>query len=405
MSVNRITLIFSMSFLLVARLAFSQTTESSERTKLEKEKKENIQKIQEAQEILAETSDRRKSSLGQLHAINQQIEARETLIKSINNEITLLNNQIGEIQDIIEALETDLIDLKEEYAAMVYAGSKAGSSYDRLIFIFSAKTFNQLFMRIKYMEQYGNVREKQLSQIERVRQTLSGQKSSVEDKKGERETLLQDQLSANKELLVLKQKQNLVVQDLTKQEKDLKKELLLREEAVKKLDNLIANLIEREIKESSKGKSTNTITLEGEAKEISALFEKTKSNLSWPVNTGFISKQFGRHPHPVMRNIMEDNNGVDIQTSKDAQVQAVFEGVVKTIAAVPGMNKVVITQHGDYFTLYARLKEVYVKKGQAIKPEEPIGSVYTDVDGVSTLHFEIWRNNEKLNPQAWLSRK
>src|SRR5690606_2317097 len=121
---------------------------------------------------------------------------------------------------------------------------------------------------------------------------------------------------------------------------------------------------EKEIRESSEGKSTNAITLNSaEAKELSALFEKSKTKLTWPVASGVISRKFGRNPHPVMKYVMEQNNGIDIQTSKGAEVQAVFDGVVKTVAIVPGMNKVVITQHGDYFTLYARLKEVFVQQG------------------------------------------
>lgn len=396
--------IYFFLFTLTCGSVLGQTSE--ERGKLEAEKKENLRKIEEAQKILNETASERKTSLGQLNAINQQIKARESLIEAINAEIALLDNQIGEITNIIEALESDLLSLKEEYAAMLYAASKAGNSQDRLTFIFSAKTFNQLVMRIKYMEQYTEARQKQVAQIERVRETLSAQRSSIDTKRSERKQLLEQQVDANQALLALKKEQNSALQNLAKREKELQKELAERKEAVQRLDNLIASLIEKEIRESSKGKSSNAIVLNSEeAKELSTLFEKTKSNLAWPVTSGFISRKFGRNPHPVMKYVMEENNGVDIQTSKDAKVQAVFDGVVKTVAVVPGMNKVVITQHGDYFTLYARLKDVYVQKGQNIKADEPIGTVYTDPDQVSTLHFEIWRNNQKLNPQEWLTKK
>ena len=404
MSKNKAFFLLGACFLLALSMAFGQSSE--ERVRLEKEKKENLKKIEEAQKILNETTSQRKTSLGQLNAINQQIKAREGLIEAINTEIALLDNQIGEITNIIVALETDLVNLKEEYAAMVYAASKAGNSNDRLTFIFSAKTFNQLIMRIKYMEQYAEARQKQVAQIEKVRKTLEEQRTNIDTKRIERKTLLAQQIDANQELLVLRKEQNTAIRNLAQREKDLKDELSERKEAVQRLDNLIASLIEKEIRESSEGKSTNTIALNSaEAKELSALFEKSKTKLTWPVTSGFISRKFGRNPHPVMKYVMEENNGVDIQTSRDAKVQTVFDGVVKTVAVVPGMNKVVITQHGDYFTLYARLKEVYVQKGQNVRADEPIGTVYTDQDQVSTLHFEIWRNNQKLNPQEWLTNK
>jgi len=384
--------------------AFSQT--ANEREKLEAEKKENLQKIAETQKILSETASRKKVTLGQLNAINEQIKAREGLIRAINAEIDLLEVQISEITDIIEALESDLVNLKEEYAAMVYAASKAGKSEDRLTFIFSAKTFNQLVMRIKYMEQYAEARQKQVVQIEKVKETLDNQRISIDTKKEEQASLLEQQIDAKQELLTLRKERNTAIRSLAQREKELKGEISERKEAVQRLDNLIANLIKKEIKESSKGKSANAIELNSaEAKELSSLFEQSKAKLTWPVSSGFISRKFGRNPHPVMKYVMEENNGVDIQTSKDAKVQTVFDGIVKTVALVPGMNKVVITQHGDYFTLYARLKEVFVQNGQRVTPNEPIGTVYTDPDQVSTLHFEIWRNNEKLNPQEWLIKK
>lgn len=404
MSRSKALFVLGAYFFLALSMAFGQSSE--ERVRLEKEKKENLKKIEEAQKILNETTSQRKTSLGQLNAINQQIKAREGLIEAINNEIALLDNQIGEITNIIEALEADLENLKEEYAAMVYAASKAGNSNDRLTFIFSAETFNQLIMRIKYMEQYAEARQKQVAQIEKVRKTLEVQRTNIDTKRIERKTLLEQQIDANQELLVLRRDQNTAIKNLAQREKELKDELSERKEAVQRLDNLIANLIEKEIRESSEGKSTNTIALNSaEAKELSALFEESKTKLTWPVSSGFISRKFGRNPHPVMKYVMEQNNGIDIQTNKDAKVQAVFDGVVKTVAIVPGMNKVVITQHGDYFTLYARLKEVFVQQGQSIKSDEPIGTVYTDQDQVSTLHFEIWRNNQKLNPQEWLTNK
>lgn len=404
MSRGRAFFILGSCFLLAFSMAFGQSTE--ERTKLEKEKKENIKKIEEAQKILDETTSQRKTSLGQLNAINQQLDARKELIKSINAEIDLLDDHIAEITNIIEALEADLENLKEEYAAMVYAASKSGTSTDRLTFIFSAKTFNQLVMRIKYMEQYAEARQKQVIHIQKVRKTLDMQRDNIDTKRIERKSLLEQQVSANQELLVLKKEQNTAIRNLALREKELKVELTERKDAIQRLDNLIASLVEKEIKKSSGGKSSNTIALNStEAKELSELFEKSKNNLTWPVSSGFISRKFGSYQHPVMKHVVEENNGVDIQTNKDAKVQTVFDGIVKTVAVVPGMNKVVITQHGNYFTLYARLKEVYVQTGQNVRADESIGTVFTDQDQVSTLHFEIWRDKEKLNPQDWLNKR
>lgn len=397
--------VFFLFFSLTAGSATAQNSKSADRVRLEKEKKENLQKIKEAQRILSETSTRKESSIGQLNAINEQIGARESLIRSINMELDILKSQIDEISSVIIALEEDLVKLKREYAYMVYAASKTSNSYDRLTFIFAAETFNQMFMRIKYLQQYSEARRNQVEQIQKVAQTLLNQREVIVGKRMEQKVLLDQQVNANKELLALKAKQRAVIRELNEQETELKKEVSGRKAAISKLDNLIADLIKKEIKETSKGRSSTKIELNASAKALSESFENSRAKLRWPVNSGFISQRFGYNPHPVMKNIMVPNDGIDIQTNQNAQVTAVFPGIVKTVASVPGMNKVVILQHGDYFTLYARLKDVAVKRGQQLSASDVVGSVYTDSNGMSALQFQIWRNNEKLNPEPWLEKK
>nr|WKN38145.1 peptidoglycan DD-metalloendopeptidase family protein [Tunicatimonas sp. TK19036] len=377
------------------------------RDQLEKEKKENLQRIKEAQRILSETSTRRESSIGQLNAINQQIEARESLIQSISQELDLLEVQITELGSVITALEEDLVNLKQEYAYMVYAASKTSNSYDRLTFLFSAKTFNQLFRRVKYMQQYSQARKNQVEQIQKVRETLINQRESIESKRLERQVLLDQQVIANQDLLALKTKQRVLIRDLGKREAELKKEVDSRRNDVQRLERLIADLIKKEMEESAANETENAVALNTSKEALSTSFASKKASLQWPVSTGFISQRFGNNPHPVMKNILVPNDGVDIQTNQDAQVKAVFDGVVIAITPIPGPgnNKAVIMQHGEYFTVYSRLKDVNVRKGQAVRAEEPVGMVYTDSDGISALQFQIWHNQQKLNPEPWLQRR
>ena len=381
---------------------------NDDRKRLEREKKENLQKIKEAQRILGETSSQRESTLGQLNAINQQIEARESLIKSISQEIEILSTQIDEVSSVINALEEDLVNLKNEYAYMVYAASKNTSSYDRLMFIFSASTFNQLFARVKYMQQYSQARKNQIEQIQKVKETLVNQKEVIEGKQMEQKVLLDQQTIASQDLLALKTKQRAVVRELGERATELKREVEVRQREINKLESVIAKLIKNELKKERSIPSTNSeAVLAASAESLSTSFAENKKRLGWPVSTGFVSQKFGPNPHPVMKNIMVPNDGVDIQTNRDAEVKAVFDGVVKMIASLPGPgnNKAVIVQHGEYFTVYSRLKEVAVKQGQALRLNDAVGLVYTDGNGVSALQFQIWHNQEKLNPETWLQRK
>ena len=375
------------------------------KSQLEKEKKENLKRISEAQSILSETQTEKKATLGQLTALNQQIKVRGDLIKAINDEISLLNGEISDLSIVTDALQSDLENLKEEYAEMVYNAYKANQGNDRITFLFSSETFNQLFRRLKYLEQYADARQTQVEQIEIVRDALNEQKGELVVKKSEQDKLLKSKIKENEDLIDLQKKQRTLVQKLGQREKELMKELAERKEAIKKLDNLIAEIVRKEIEESNKGKEADVIALSVEGAKLSSMFEETKNKLPWPVETGFVSERFGRHPHPVLKNIMVENQGVDIQTQKEAQVRSVFEGKVATTAFVPGMNSVVIIQHGDYYTLYAKLKTVDVKKGQIVQANQSIGSVFTDTEGISELQFQVWKNNVKLDPEKWLTSK
>ncbi|UXP33183.1 peptidoglycan DD-metalloendopeptidase family protein [Reichenbachiella agarivorans] len=387
--------------LLVSTQSFSQKSKAQ----LEKEKQENLKKISETEKILKETASEKTSSLGQLKAINHQIDVSEDLIKGINKEISMLNGEIGDLTIVTKAMESDLAQLKEEYADMIYNAYKANHGYSQITFLFSAKTFNQLFLRLKYLEQYSNARKRQVAQIEKVRDALNGQKSSLLRKKEEQNKLLNSKIKENKNLNTLKGKQNNLIQDLSKKEKELKRELTERKKSIEQLDKVIADIIKKEIEKSNAGKAANTIALTAEGAVVSASFEENKNKLPWPVTSGFVSEKFGKHPHPVLKNIIVENQGVDIQTQKDASVNAVFTGTVATTAFVPGMNSVVIIQHGDYYTLYAKLKTVNVKKGQVVNAKQNIGTVFTNKDGISELQFQVWKNNVKLDPEKWLQIK
>lgn len=375
------------------------------REELEKEKKENLEKISQAEKILNQTTSKKKATIGQLNALNYKIEAQQSLTNSISNELNLLNQQLNEIGSIINSMESDLDKMKAEYSSMLYATQKSNQSLSKLAYIFASASFYEMFMRLKYMEYYGKVRRQQASQIEMIKNLLIGQKESIEEVRLEKSTLLQEQIFRNRELNKLKQQQSSLVAELNKREKQVKNEIEERKKAVDNLEKIIAELIKKEIEKSSKGASSTKFALTPEAKELSDSFAGNRNKLFWPVNSGFISQKFGTHPHPVYKNIQINNDGIDIQTNENEEIRAVFDGEVRNVAFIPGMNNVVMVQHGEYFTVYAKLKDVKVKKGDKITAKETLGIVYTDNDGTSEVQFQVWKNNQKLNPEQWLFKK
>lgn len=392
-----IGLFFFLTALMLSTDAYSQDKSKSQ---LEKEKKENLQKIQEAQRILKQTTSEKQATLGQLTALNRQLEIRQEMIRTINKELELLKGEIEEVEVIMEALGDDLNNLKKEYAVMLYSAQKARHNNSRLAYLFSASTFRQFYMRLKYMEQYGEARRKQAEKIELVQKTLEAQQNIILVKTEEKNQLLDQQIQENASMMALRNKQNNTVAQLSKQESKLRREVAEGQKAVKRLENLIAEIVKEEM-----ARKNSAVASASEIRELSATFANNKKRLPWPVASGFVSGRFGKQPHPVLKGITIENQGVDIQTNKGESVRAVFNGKVTKVAYVPGMGSIVILQHGDYYTVYAKLKEANVKAGDSVQTNQAIGEVYTNRDGVSEVQFQVWKNNSNLNPQDWLSVK
>lgn len=366
------------------------------KAQLQKEKQQNLEKIKEVEKILDETSYKKKNTIGELSALNQRILEQENLITSIKREINFLNEDIGENNGIIKALEEDLIKMKREYAAMLFAAQKANNSTTRLTFLFSAQSFDQLIMRLRYMEQYGETRKLQANLITKVQEELSGQVRQIEGQREEKNKLLMDGVTENKNLADLKKKQNTLVRSLEKEEKKLRRDLEDTRQAIAQLDKLIEDLIKEEIAREALEAGP------GKAVALSSSFEENKNKLPWPVASGFISQKFGLQNHPVLKGIVMQNEGVNIQTRENEKVKCVFEGEVSRVAFVPSIGSTVLIKHGEYFTVYAGLREVYVKEGQKVIVDQEIGEVISNYEGVSELRFQIRKNTKALDPQTWL---
>jgi septal ring factor EnvC (AmiA/AmiB activator) len=366
------------------------------KAQLQKEKKESLNKIKEVEKILGETTAKKKNTLGELTALNQRIREQENLINSIKAEIAFLDEEIQENNEFIQALEDDLKKLKTEYATMLFVAQKANNSATRLTFLFSADSFEQLMMRLRYMRQYSDRRKLQVEVITQVQEELSGQIKLIEARKVEKNSLLNDQISENNNLADLKKKQNDVFRSLSREEKTLKKDLEETRKALAVLDKKINEIIREEMaraEREARGGSASVV--------LSSSFEQNKSKFGWPVS-GFISQRFGRQKHPVLPNVTIQNEGVNIQTKQNEKVKSIFEGEVRAVAFIPPLGSSVIISHGDYFTVYAGLREVYVKRGQKVTTNQEIGQVLSNADGISELRFQVRKNTMALDPQQWL---
>ena len=390
---------FNYFLIILLLYSFNQYSQQS-RSSLEKERDVNLVKIQEAETILKETEKSKNITVGKLNVINKQIRNRQSLISNLRSDIKVQSGEIILIRNLIISLKRDLRILNNEYSDMIYSSYKSRSSLDKLTYIFSSKDYNQMFRRFNYIFQYSKFRKNQIIEINKVYEELEYQENNLSDINKKQKKLLDDELSENNKLQKLKRRQRKIISDLNKKQRNLRKEIAERKVALENLDKLIRDIIKRE-KEALLKNGDDDINL----LEITEGFEANIGKFEWPVKSGFISNKFGEHPHPIIKNIKVKNDGIDIQTSKSSQVYAIYDGKVSTVAFIPGMNNVVIINHGEYYTLYAKLKNLKVQKGDIISEKQVIADLVTNNDGITQLQFQIWKNNIKLNPENWIIKK
>jgi murein hydrolase activator len=382
-----------------------------------------------------------------LITLNKRISIREELIGTMSEEINLLEKKAADQRQQLAQQENDLKSLKAEYARMIYFAYKNQSAYNRLMFLFSSKDFNQAYSRLKYLQQYSSYRKKQGEMIVETEKKISGTIVQLQDQKNEKLGVVKEKEGEIGTLSSEKSEKEQMLVKLQDDEKQLKKEIKKKQEEAQKLQNAIQNIIEEEMhkareeerkaalaaaekaknakpvtakdlkdhktgsaKSNAKDKEENktasvSVYLTPEAEKLSNSFETNKSHLPWPVNEGVVVSGFGEHEHPVLKNIKIRNNGLDIQTTRNSMARSVFEGEVSGVVSIPGLGNAIIVRHGEYRTVYAHLGEVFVKKGDKVKTKQNIGQVEIDEDsGKTKVHFELWKGTVMLNPELWIAR-
>ncbi len=397
-----VVLIFVFTLFIIC--SFGQT-----KYELEKKRRNSLKEIEFTNKLINITAKNKKYSLNKVLLINSKIKTRKNLIKSINDEIDYLNNNINTFNEIIITLEKDLKTLKNEYAKLIYYSYLHRNKYDKIMFLLASDNFNTAFKRIKYLQQYSNFRMNQANKIEETKKEISDKVIELELLKSEKSSLLNEEKLETQKLSVEKIEKNREFRLLAAKERDLKLKLKKQNDIANRLQKEITRIIEKEARLAAAKHKNNTksfFQLTPEEALIADIFVKNRSKLPWPTERGVITGDFGEQPHPFLKGIKINNGGVDISTTEGAIVRAIFDGTVSGIFAIPGAHKTIIIRHGNYLSVYSNLKNVTVAQGDKVKTKQTIGVVYTEKekDHKTVLQFQIWKEDQKLNPAYWLAK-
>ena len=373
---------------------------AQKKDKLLEQKEKALKEIELTNRLLVEVKKNKEYSLENLSLIENKIKNRNLIISNINNEISKIQRDIVENKEVLKSLENDLNKTKDEYAKLIYLAYKYKGNYENIMYLLAAENLDEAYKRFKYIKQYTDYRKKQVRLINALNIVIERKINGLESDKVRKLSLLTERISEIKKLNEEKSSKNSIINELRKKEKELNEDLKRKKAVAREIEKEIENLIREE---SKKGNLYSRLT--PREKLISDDFEKNKGNLPWPTLYGVVTSQYGEHFHPVIKGVKVRNNGIDITTVKNAEVRCVFNGVVSKILSIKGANFTVIIKHGNFFTVYHNLATVDVKQGENVYTKQKIGNVFSEIEkSDANLHFEIWKELEKQDPELWLSR-
>jgi len=390
------------------------------------ERKAKIQaEIREKEALLKSMKTKEKSVINQLLIQKEKIGLKEKLIRTTESQTKILSNDIYVNQLKINQLNRDLEKLREDYAEMIRKSYKSRSEQSKLMFLLSSENFFQAYKRLQYMKQYASFRKMQAEEIKSKSQELEVHNKVIGEQKSEKEKLIEENEKERKELEKEKQEQEKIANQIKKDKGKIAAEIKKKQQETRRIDAQIQKLIRDAIAAANKKtaaakakanpktttaadtKKTETsakIVLTPEGQLVANNFRANKGRLPWPVEKGAVSLPYGDQPHPVYKTLTVHNSGVEISTENGANARAVFNGEVANVIVLSPVNKAVMIQHGDYFTVYQNLSSVSVSKGDKVSTKQSLGKIRTNGEtGKTVLKFMILQNTTYNNPASWLS--
>jgi septal ring factor EnvC (AmiA/AmiB activator) len=381
--------------LIVSLLLFSLGASAQDVSRQSEQKKRLEEEIEFINRQLKEILSKEKASTLELTLIRKKISNRKAIIEGIDKEIAEIGRNINAKTRSIQTLQKEIDTLESYYARLVRNTYKNRDTKVWFMYLFASESIGQGYRRFSYLKNLANIVNEQGIKIREKQAQLELEKKELENMKKEAEATRAEREKEYKELLREETMSRQVADNLSKSRKQQMRELEKKRQQVERLNREIESILSKTVKTQQKEKTPIDYTLSG-------MFEQNKGKLPWPVAKGVVVGKYGVHYHPVYKNLkLPENNGIDISTSKNAEVLCVFDGVVKQIIMMPGYNQCVLIQHGNYFTFYCKLKKVNVKNGDKVTTGEPIG-ILNEEGNTSELHFQIWKGTTKQNPAVWL---
>ena len=386
---------------------FSASGQKASMKKLERERAQLEKDIALLSRKLDQNSKSSSAALGNLSLVRSKIQAREKLIAGCDQTLRVLDDSIRVCKAQMDRLQARHDTLSLYYGRLVRGAYKNRDSRLWYMYILSSESIGQGLKRAGYLRSLSAEMSTQALRIRETSAQLAVEKERLNGLREEADAMRSKVVGERRQLQGEESEASRLVTQLGKDRKKYQAQLQEKNRQKQALNRRIEELIRQEAAAARKGgagakkgsgaKTTSTVV----DTKLSNEFASNKGRLPWPVE-GAVVERFGKHQHPVYQNVeLPQNNGVTLAVKQGTQAKAVFNGKVTQIVVLPGYNQCVLINHGEYFTLYSKLKSVAVKVGQKVTTGQVVGTVDT-IGGEDLFHFELWKGTTPQNPEGWL---
>jgi len=375
------------------------TAAQGQNIKAQEEKRARLEReIEILDRQLSENASKSSSMLSNLTLIRKKVSNRKALVAESDREIRVLSDKIYLKQRSINRMQARIDTLSNHYSKLVLSAYKNRDARLWYMYMLASDNLGQAFRRMSYFKNLSSQMNQEARRIKEAKLELEKEREDLKVLKKEAESVKAVRSAELVKLQGEEKQSDKIVKQLQKNRRMYQNQLAAKKRQVDALNREIERMVSSAMNGgTSKGSSGKTDF----DRKLAAEFSKNKGNLPWPAD-GPIVDRFGQKFHPVYKNLkLPPNNGVDIALAKGAKVRAVFDGVVRQIVVMPGYNKCILVQHGNYFTFYCKLGSTSVKAGDKVKTGDLLGTVDVINDQIQ-LHFQVWQGNKPQNPEHWL---
>lgn len=401
---------------LVVTLSYAQSNQKVKEMEGQRHKIE--QQLAESRKLLSSTQKSVEGQLAQLSALSAQIKKQKQFVAQLDADVKAIDRELKNIESQMTTLQTELERRREHYAHALQIMTRKNTFENKLIFLLSADSFNQMVRRMRYLREYSGFQQKQGELLIAQQQELENKRIELEHTREAKKSLLAKRVEEKKELDKQLEEQNKLVAGLKKKQKEISNRIAQQQRERDKLNAEIERIIEAELRaqeaeRKKDGKDSETaasdkkempIYKESAAdKKLTGSFESNRGKLPVPITGPYLlTSRYGINYVEGLKNVKFNNQGVDIRGQEGCSARAVFDGTVSFIFEHSG-NYIVMVRHGQYISAYFNLATLKVKKGDKVKIHQPLGTVAADVSGNHTMQFQLRKDTQSLNPELWIS--